>query len=66
MARFNKERILYEVTYVGYDGLFREEEVELLDPVKYASNLEEYGCQGITIYDLETGDCVYEDGCPYI
>lgn len=66
MAIFNKERVLYEISYVGYDGLFRVEEQELLDPVKYASNLEEYGCQAITIYDLETGDCVYEDGCPYI
>lgn len=66
MARHHWERKLYEITYVGYDGLFREEEQELIDPVRYASNLEEYGCQSITIYDLETGDCVYEDGCPYI
>lgn len=66
MNRHYSEKKLYEVTYFGYDGLFREEELELIDPVKYATNLEEYGCQGIAIYDLETGDCVYEDGCPKI
>lgn len=61
-----KQRSLYEITYVGNDGIFKEEELELVDIIKYATNLEEYGCQSITIYNLDTGDCVYEDGSPNI
>jgi len=59
MVRCMLEKTLYEVHYTGYDGLYREEEVELLDPEYYGNNLEEYGCQMVTIYCLETGDLVY-------
>ena len=61
MVRSRLERILYEIHYVGYDGKYREEEQELLDPERYAHNLEEYGCENISIYNLETGDLVYGD-----